>query len=485
MTLMVPSVQALPRWSTRRRPERPTYGPYWGKVAAALGQPYMPWQQLVADIAGEVDHQGRLCYRKVVVTVPRQSGKTTLILSVVAGRAEAGPRFGGRQHMVYAAQTREDARRKWLEEYVPVLEAAKATRGRFKKRIANGSEKLTFWSSGSTFGPIATKDTSGHGQVLDFGCLDETFAQQSDSVEMAWEPATVTRPMAQLWFPSTAGDSSSTYFRAMCDAGIKATQDDRGTGIAYIEYSAPPDCDPYDEMVWRQTMPALGLTQPIEAIRSIAYGGMKLTTWKRAFLNIWVDKVSADVLTADKWRQICDATTVRKTRPVLTIDVSADRKNATIAMGAATPDGIPMVRIIDYRPGTGWVVDRILALREQYDVAAVVIDGAGPANSLINDLADEYVTVEVMTARDMAGACGAFYDAVEDLKLRHFGEPALELAVAGAEKRELGDAWAWTRKAALGETRTDISPLVAVTMAHWGQIKFGDDASEDFPGSFR
>jgi phage terminase large subunit-like protein len=482
---MAPSGQALPRWSTRRRYERPTYGGYWGKVAAAMGQPYMPWQQHVADIAGEVDHEGKLCYRKVVVTVPRQSGKTTLILSVVAGRAEAGPRFGGRQHMVYAAQTREDARKKWLDEYVPVLEATPAMRGRFRKRIANGSEKLTFWSSGSTFGPIATKDTSGHGQVLDFGCLDETFAQKSDAVEMAWEPATVTRPMAQLWFPSTAGDSTSTYFRAMCDAGIVAVQADRGYGIAYIEYSAPPDCDPYDEDVWRATMPALGITQPIEAIRSIAHGGMKLNTWKRAFLNIWVDKASADVLDSQKWRQLKDPDTERKTRPLLTIDISADRKHACIGMGAATPAGIPLVRIIDYRAGTGWVVDRILQLREQYEVIDVVIDGAGPANSLVPELEDEYVHVTVMNARDMAGACGAFYDAVEDLKLRHFGEPALELAVTGAEKRELGDAWAWTRKASMGETRTDISPLVAVTMAHWAQIKFGDDASENFPGSFQ
>ena len=44
----------------------------------------MPWQQLVADVGTELveDESGRLvpAWREVVVTVPRQSGKTTLVL---------------------------------------------------------------------------------------------------------------------------------------------------------------------------------------------------------------------------------------------------------------------------------------------------------------------------------------------------------------------------------------------------------------------
>src|ERR1700733_136749 len=102
---MAPSALCVPRWSTPRRYERATWGPFWGRVATALGRPYMPWQQQVADVAGETFKDGRLCYNEIVITVPRQSGKTTLVLSVVVGRAEAGPSFGGRQKMLYAAQT--------------------------------------------------------------------------------------------------------------------------------------------------------------------------------------------------------------------------------------------------------------------------------------------------------------------------------------------------------------------------------------------
>src|SRR5438067_3540123 len=93
-------VQSAPRWCTPRRFERPTWGPYWGRCARALGKPYMPHQQLIADIAGEVLPNGRLAYREIVITIPRQSGKTTLLLSVGVGRAEAGDAFGGRQRML-------------------------------------------------------------------------------------------------------------------------------------------------------------------------------------------------------------------------------------------------------------------------------------------------------------------------------------------------------------------------------------------------
>lgn len=42
-----------------------------------LGQPFMPWQSLVADVGGEINPEtGLPAYREVRVTVPRQSGKS-------------------------------------------------------------------------------------------------------------------------------------------------------------------------------------------------------------------------------------------------------------------------------------------------------------------------------------------------------------------------------------------------------------------------
>lgn len=481
--------ECVPRWATRRRLDRKTWGPYFGRVAAALGKGFMPWQQHAADIAGEVDHTGRLCYQQVVITVPRQSGKTTWVLSIAVGRAEAGRPFGGRQNMLYAAQTQLAAVKKFKKEYIPEIKSSPVMRGRFLARIANGSESITFTGNDSTFAPIATGETAGHGEVLDFGCLDETFAQKDDSVEGSWTPATITRPMAQIVMPSTAGDATAVYFRGKVKAGRLAAMADVGYGSAYIEYSADDDApgfDPGDESMWRRVMPALGKTQPIEGLRAIFQKYQlegKIDVWKRAFLNIWVDKSTPSVFDADAWAATQNPGAVRATRPVLAIDVSADRSHTSIVLGAAVADSTPMVRVIDYRPGSDWVVDRILQLREDHDVAMVIVDAAGPVKSLIPELENEYIRHHVTTAGEMVAACGLIFDAVRDGKIVTMGEPALELAVQNAERRNLLDAWAWTRKQSLDTTGTDISPLVAATLAHWGQIKYGDDPTQT-GGSF-
>jgi hypothetical protein len=70
------SMSCPPRYATRRRAERETFGPELAAIADKLGQPLMPWQRLVADVGGEISElTGLPAYREVVVTVPRQSGK--------------------------------------------------------------------------------------------------------------------------------------------------------------------------------------------------------------------------------------------------------------------------------------------------------------------------------------------------------------------------------------------------------------------------
>jgi hypothetical protein len=84
-------------------------------VAEALGQPLMPWQRLVVDVSTE--HEGdQLAYRDVSVSVPRQQGKSTVILALVVHRMLAS-----RSRIVYAAQNRGAGRSKLLDTWWPRL----------------------------------------------------------------------------------------------------------------------------------------------------------------------------------------------------------------------------------------------------------------------------------------------------------------------------------------------------------------------------
>jgi hypothetical protein len=69
----------------------------------------------------------------------------------------------------------------------------------------------------------------------------------------------------------------------------------------------------------------------------------------------------------------------------------------------------------------------------------------------------------------MARACGNFYDAVVEQKLRHQGSAPLAASVVSGKRRDLADSWAWDRK----DTSSDITQLVAVTLALHGLIENG------------
>ena len=70
----------------------------------------------------------------------------------------------------------------------------------------------------------------------------------------------------------------------------------------------------------------------------------------------------------------------------------------------------------------------------------------------------------------MTAACGGFHDSVVQRRVVHLGQGVLDTAVEGSKQRTLGDAWAWSRRS----SRTNLAPLVAVTLAHYGVVVHGD-----------
>ena len=119
LTQSSPQYGATPRYETRRNPSRKTRGAELAAIAHRLGTPLMAWQEQVANVGLEVLEDGTPAYREIVVTVPRQSGKTALVLAWEVHRALA---WGSAQAIAYTAQTGFDARRKLMDDQVPALQ---------------------------------------------------------------------------------------------------------------------------------------------------------------------------------------------------------------------------------------------------------------------------------------------------------------------------------------------------------------------------
>lgn len=444
-----------PRFATPRTLERKTRGHEVAAIAKALGTPLMPWQRYVADVALELDEDGLPAYRQVVVTVGRQCGKTLLVLAYELQRALM---WATPQVIAYGAADGLAARKKLLDDHVPILlgsELAKTKRTIYR---ANGREAIYF-KNGSRIEIVGSSESAAHGKTINLAIADEIWSDPDHRREQALFPTMNTVADAQYLLVSTAGTEASVYLRSKVEAGRQAVLEGRTSGTAYFEWSAPDDA-PYDDpATWRACLPALGHTIS-ERVIADALEVMDEDEFRRAYLNQWTGSVER-VIPALAWEAVC-ADVSPQGRLAFGVDINPERTWSSIAVMDANGVG----ELGAYGAGTSWVASRVIDLAKKHR-APVAIDTAGPAGTLVPELENAGVAVVKLSGKELAHACASLYDAIADAKVMVRNAPplfeALDQAVAVATKRPLGDAWAFSRKS----TQHDISPLMALTLAHW------------------
>lgn len=424
-------------------------------MAARLGQPLMPWQQLVADVGGEIDPEtGVPVYREVVLTVPRQSGKTTLILAWELQRALG---WGVPQRIVYSAQTGKDAREKLIDDQMPVLEPRRRALGIRQLNRGVGNEGVWF-TNGSAIKLLSSSEESGHGKTVDLAIKDEFFADDDDRRDQTLVPAMTTKALAQIVTATTAGTERSVPWNRKQELGRQYVLDGRTDTIAYFEWSADPETwDPDDEDACWEFMPALGHTIGLPAIRH-ARETLTAEEYRRAYGNI-PGRSDERIIPSATWDAVNGPKHAGQGRMTFGVDVNEDRSAAAIV--AVSADRV--IEVVDHRPGLSWLAERCEEIAAKQAGSMWVIDGSGPAASLAPDLERRVRSLHQLKGGELARASATFYDAVADATIRVRRHPSLDDAVGGAARRITNDAWAWSRKAGT----SDSSPLVAASLALW------------------
>ena len=438
-----------PRYATVRRLSRESFGEKIELVARGLGLPLMPWQADVVGVFGE-RLDGRPAYRELVLTVPRQSGKTTLILAVMLHRALF---YGKPQRIAYTAQTGHDARQKLLDDFVPIIERSPFANLVDRVYRANGDEAIIF-GNGSRIEVLRNSISAGHGRTLDLAIIDEAFADEDDVREQALLPTMATKKDAQIVVVSTAGTERSLYLKRKVDQGRAAADADPGEGIAYFEWSAAADEDPYDREVWSRCMPALGLTVEASAVEH-AQQTMTLNEFRRSYLNVW-STASEQMIPQKVWAASCSAKIAPAGALTFAVDVALDRSRGSIAV--CDKDG--NIELIENREGVGWIQQRTLELFRRWK-GNVIVDGYGPASSFVDPLRQIGVPIVIYKTSDVVAACALFYDAVLDKAIRVKSDDRLDKAIGAATRRAVGQQWLFQRNV----PDADISPLYAITLA--------------------
>lgn len=465
---------AQPLYATPRDPSLSSAGARVAVVAEALGTPLMPWQRRVADVATERLPDGRYRYPVVVVTVPRQSGKTTLMRAVGVERAIAYPDAP----VFYTAQTGKDARERW-RDLVKQLRAS-PFRSQITVREAAGSERVIF-PNGSEFRCFAPVGAGLHGYTPPTVMLDEVWAHddaKGEELMGAIVPAQITLPHRQLWLVSTAGTSASGFLRKWVDAG-RAGAD----GVALFEWAAPDSADPYDPATLREFHPAVGWVRPdgtpqvtVEDLLDAAERNSR-AEYERAYLNRWTVTESV-LIPADVWRDLGDQAVdpVDPARVVLTYDVAHDRRSASI-LGTWRDGDVVRTRVVLADTGTSWVAPALEELCRNVAPAAVGADDGGPARQVTDALhrsgvlRDLGIRHEVLGAREFCMATGSYLSAIDDGTIRHDASELLADSIAGVVTRPMADGVAFSRRHSAG----DSSPAIASTVGAWLVDHLGPD----------
>jgi hypothetical protein len=455
------------------------------ELAAMAGLVLDPWQRLVLDQGLGERADGRWSAFEVAVIVARQNGKG----GIIEARELAGLFLLGERLILHSAHQFKTAKA-GFKRIVSLITNTDSLRKRVKAvRYTTGEESIELLT-GQVLQFLARSGGSGRGLTGDCNVLDEAMDLGDDAMD-ALMPTMSAVPNPQIWYLGSAGIGARSVqlarLRRRAEQAAESGVPD--PSLAFFEWSivphvkeCPPECTVHDDPgvveSWAKANPALGIRITAE---HVARERLSLSPAGFAQERLSVgdypsdDVATWEVIPEDAWSRLADVGSQPGEPVAFAADITPERSAASVAVASRREDGRLHVEVIDYRPGTGWVAKRLTELIAKWSPCAVVIDGAGPAGSLIAALEADGVEVVKPSGREAAQAAGQFYDAVVEGDLRHLDQAPLTAALAGARRRDLGEAWAWARKA----TSVDISPLVACTLAAWGHATHAHIEPED------
>ncbi|MEV0726015.1 hypothetical protein AB0I37_24955 [Micromonospora purpureochromogenes] len=466
-----------PRVSTYPRADYSS-GPDVADLAEAAGLILDPWQRYVLDHGLGEQPDGKWSAREVACFVPRQSGKG----AVIEARVLAGLFLFGERRILWSAHEYKTAQEGFLR-IKDLIQNAPDFNALVKRYWEGSGEQGIELTTGQRLKFIARSKGSGRGFSGDLVILDE--AQELTLLQMKALFSTMSAKSIegnpQVWYFGTPPESPTAWCYGLREDGERGKSRlayfDWGLGDVNVHQTEAEQLAEYaDRDLWYRANPALGIRISEEFCED------ELSRLRSGFaaerLGMWQPRATSGsgVISDEVWRGLVDERAVRPASVVFAVVVNSRRTHTAIAAVGPRADGTLLASIVDYRPGTQWVAERLAELKRRHNPLAIVAQDKGPTGTLLTAFADQGITqaadrhapkrgdLVVPWATELAIAYGLFLDAVHQGRLFHLDEGPLNAALAVAETRALSGGTAWD----FGDPA--VAPLLAVTEATWGAL---------------
>lgn len=437
------------------------------------------WQQDIWELALGLRLDGTLCcdVMGVTLSIARQAGKTWGVMVGLVAICLARPgttvvwsshhdRTSSETLSKIASIVEKPAIRPKMRAMHPVV-FTDDNRG---VHFANGS-RILFGARSSGFGRgFSEVDIQVYDEcqnLKESALTDMLAAMNVSDIGLAFFMGTPPRPQE-----TRLGVDEALKRRRKRATDTKKPRPYKGV---FVEFSADREAplDIEDPVFWehlQQANPSFGFRVGTSAIERLVEN-MSPEDVLREVLGIWDETERLlSVIPAKTWGKLAGEGPPDGTPPNA-IGVDASHDGVLVAAGCWRIEESSHIELLavdrwtDDERAADWIAERAGKR------ITVVIDSVSPAARLIPLLKTRKCKVHAGSPGDMAKACGGIYaaaTAAPEQRLSHGGEGSelVSAALAGAKKRPIGQAggWGWDRR----DPETNIAPLVAVTLAHFG-----------------
>jgi phage terminase large subunit-like protein len=449
-----------PRLHTKYADDLPSRGQELIDLAIKLGEPLMPWQELVAIESMRVKDDERWAFPQIGVLVARQQGKSHLMrLRILWGL------LNGEKLQILSAH-KLAVSLEHFNQLLDLIEQHDWLLSQMKKiRRTNGQEEIQF-NNARRFKVVAN-NAAGRGYAgAETIYLDELREHKDYG---AWSAITKTQLAAKnpaLFAFSNAGDATSMVLNEMRDRGL-ATIQGVTDSLLWLEWSAPPNTNiSIESAAWAN--PAMGRTVHVDNIKATFNEPEAVV--RTEVMCQWVDTLQSP-WSPNAWNQCADPDLIVEPgqQTYLAFDVTPRRNQASLVASQIIDGKIALGLVQTFDSDTALddltIANAVADWARAYDVTEIAYS-KNTGQAVAARLASAGIMTTAIDGRAFAMACDQMLSAMEHHRLIHKDEVTFNKHVSACARIPFAEGgWLIGRRASNANVTGAVAAAMAISLA--------------------